>query len=187
MTVAWRSLAVGAVLVTTALTTSVPASHHPPATAAVKTVAPNHEPPPRATRSEHRKPLYRVRTSDIQPVKTKPVPPKPRPKPRPKPKPYDPYTDAPHTQRGAEQFAGSLPWPWPGIIHCESLRDESWRPSANSWARGLFQFLPSTWRSLGGTGDPADASWREQYRMAIKLRLRDGLASWDCAKILGYV
>lgn len=99
---------------------------------------------------------------------------------------YDPFTDAPHTQAGAEQFAASLPWPWPRIVHCESLRDGSWRVDAKSWARGLFQFLPSTWRSLGGYGDPAAASWREQFRMAVKLQHRDGLRSWDCARMLGY-
>jgi resuscitation-promoting factor RpfB len=50
----------------------------------------------------------------------------------------------------------------------------------------VFQFLPSTWASLGLTGDPAAATWRQQLDAAVRLRARDGLGAWDCARILGY-
>lgn len=82
-------------------------------------------------------------------------------------------------------FVDSLPQPWPRIVRCESLRDNSWHTYSRSMARGLFQFLRSTWRRMGGTGDPAAASWVEQYVMALKLERTEGLRSWDCARMLG--
>lgn len=99
---------------------------------------------------------------------------------------FDPFLDSPHTHAGLHAWLATLGWPWEGIGTCESLHDDSWRPGSSSWARGVFQFLPSTWRSLGLTGDPADASWVEQLHAARRLRARDGLAAWDCARILGY-
>jgi len=44
--------------------------------------------------------------------------------------------------------------------------------------RGMFQFLPSTWRSVGGTGDPAAASVAEQYKRARILYERSGPGQW---------
>jgi hypothetical protein len=99
---------------------------------------------------------------------------------------FDPFLDAPHTHAGLRAWLATLGWPWQGIGTCESLHDDSWRPASTSWARGVFQFLPSTWRSLGLTGDPAAASWRDQLHAARRLRARDGLRAWDCARILGY-
>jgi hypothetical protein len=83
------------------------------------------------------------------------------------------------------QRAEALPYPWRGIVRCESLRDESWRVGSSSRARGFFQFLRSTWRSLGLTGDPAAAPFSVQYSAARQLAARDGLGAWDCARILG--
>jgi hypothetical protein len=94
--------------------------------------------------------------------------------------------EPPHTTAGLRAFAASLGYPWQGIIICESLRDGSWRESSSSWARGIVQFLPSTWRSLGLRGDPAAASWAQQIAAARRLRARDGLGAWSCARILGY-
>ncbi len=99
-----------------------------------------------------------------------------RPRSRPVEKP-PPMTDL--------QKAEILPEPWRSIVRCESVRDRSWRMSAESRARGWFQFLPSTWRSLGLSGDPAAASFDEQYAAARELARRDGLRAWDCARILG--
>ena len=48
--------------------------------------------------------------------------------------------------------------------------------------RGKFQFDMSTWRSLGGTGDPAKASEAVQDRLALKLYRARGTAPWaNCA------
>lgn len=92
--------------------------------------------------------------------------------------------DFPHTRQGLLAFAASLPYPWGPIIRCESAGDGSWRVTSSSRARGILQFLPSTWRSLGLTGDPASYSWRYQYAAALKLRARDGISAWECARIL---
>ena len=48
--------------------------------------------------------------------------------------------------------------------------------------RGKFQFDLSTWRSLGGKGDPARASEATQDRLALKLYRARGTAPWaNCA------
>ena len=53
----------------------------------------------------------------------------------------------------------------------------SWHDTRNPISRGGMQFLPSTYRSVGGTGDPARASKREQLYRAWLLWNRDG-GSW---------
>jgi hypothetical protein len=83
------------------------------------------------------------------------------------------------------QRARSLPEPWRSIVRCESVRDGSWRVASPSRARGWFQFLPSTWRSLGLSGDPAAAPFSVQYSAARRLARRDGLRAWTCAHLLG--
>jgi transglycosylase-like protein len=85
------------------------------------------------------------------------------------------------------QRAHALPEPWRSIVRCESLRDGSWRVASPSHARGWFQFLPSTWRSLGMSGDAAMASFSTQYAAARRLAARDGLRAWDCARLLHFV
>jgi hypothetical protein len=48
--------------------------------------------------------------------------------------------------------------------------------------RGKYQFDLSTWRSIGGHGDPAAASEDEQDRLALKLYRKRGTAPWpNCA------
>jgi transglycosylase-like protein len=44
--------------------------------------------------------------------------------------------------------------------------------------RGKYQFSPSTWSSVGGSGDPAAASEAEQDRRAAMLYARTGASSW---------
>lgn len=44
--------------------------------------------------------------------------------------------------------------------------------------RGKYQFSRGTWRGLGGTGDPAEASEAEQDRLALKLYRQSGNAPW---------
>ena len=50
-----------------------------------------------------------------------------------------------------------------------------------------MQFAWSTWYSLGGHGDPADATPREQLRLAYHLWLRDGRSfrEWSTASLCG--
>jgi peptidoglycan hydrolase-like protein with peptidoglycan-binding domain len=44
--------------------------------------------------------------------------------------------------------------------------------------RGKYQFSLSTWRNLGGTGDPADAPEWQQDMLALKLYRLRGTAPW---------
>jgi hypothetical protein len=46
---------------------------------------------------------------------------------------------------------------------------------------GLFQFDYPTWASVGGHGDPRDASPEEQWRRAYALYLQRGWQPWECA------
>ncbi len=63
------------------------------------------------------------------------------------------------------------------IAECESGGDPT-AVSANGSFRGKYQFDLATWRTVGGTGDPAAASEEEQdQRAAILLRQR-GTAPW---------
>lgn len=97
------------------------------------------------------------------------------------------FDTAPHTHAGLVAWSKTLAWPWPTIIGCESLPDDSWREDSDSIARGPFQFLWSSWRLVGGTGDPAAASWREQYTRAKLLRKLQGIGAWACARITGII
>jgi uncharacterized protein YabE (DUF348 family) len=69
---------------------------------------------------------------------------------------------------------------WDGLAHCESTNNPR---AVNPTGRyfGLFQFDLSTWSSVGGTGNPIDASPEEQLLRAKKLYLARGLSPWACA------
>lgn len=61
---------------------------------------------------------------------------------------------------------------------CESGRDGSYAVNSSSGARGFYQFLIGTWRSVGGHGDPAAASLSEQTYRAVLLYRREGWRPW---------
>jgi Transglycosylase-like domain/Putative Flp pilus-assembly TadE/G-like len=46
---------------------------------------------------------------------------------------------------------------------------------------GLFQFDLPTWQSVGGHGNPMDASPEEQWARAVMLYQRRGVQPWECA------
>ena len=51
---------------------------------------------------------------------------------------------------------------------------------------GYFQFLPSTWRSVGGSGLPTDHSYATQVATAQRLQARSGWGQWpSCSRQLG--
>ncbi len=50
--------------------------------------------------------------------------------------------------------------------------------SAGGTYRGKYQFSFATWASVGGRGDPAQASEAEQDRRAAMLYARDGPGQW---------
>jgi len=63
------------------------------------------------------------------------------------------------------------------IAHCESRGDPT-AVSADGLYRGKYQFDLSTWQSLGGSGDPAQASEREQDHRARALAAERGSTPW---------
>ncbi|HEX8741635.1 MAG TPA: transglycosylase family protein [Thermoleophilaceae bacterium] len=67
------------------------------------------------------------------------------------------------------------------IAECESGGNPR-AVSRDGRYRGKFQFDLATWRSLGGKGDPAQASEALQDRLALKLYRARGTAPWaNCA------
>jgi hypothetical protein len=63
------------------------------------------------------------------------------------------------------------------VAMCESTNNTR-AVSPNGVYRGLFQFDLQTWRSVGGTGDPINATRGEQeYRAVLLLRSR-GTSPW---------
>ena len=67
------------------------------------------------------------------------------------------------------------------IAQCESGGDPK-AHSADGRYHGKYQFSHTTWRTVGGRGNPADASQAEQDRRAAALLRRDGTKPWpNCA------
>lgn len=66
------------------------------------------------------------------------------------------------------------------IAQCESGGDPT-AVGGGGLYRGKYQFLRSTWESVGGSGDPAKASEAEQDKRALILYRRSGTAPWGCA------
>jgi hypothetical protein len=89
------------------------------------------------------------------------------------------------TTRSSERGGGSasMSAAWRKLVECES----SGNPRAVNPAGyyGLFQFDLQTWRSVGGTGNPADASASEQYMRAKRLYAERGAQPWPvCGRFL---
>ena len=63
------------------------------------------------------------------------------------------------------------------IAQCESGGNPH-AVSADGTYRGKYQFTYQTWRSVGGTGDPAAAPEAEQDRRAAMLYSRSGSGNW---------
>lgn len=73
------------------------------------------------------------------------------------------------------------PGGWGAIIACESGGNARVQNSSST-ASGLFQFLDSTWRSVGGSGRAKDASVAEQYRRAEILYAQSGTTPWNASR-----
>lgn len=69
---------------------------------------------------------------------------------------------------------------WNKIIMCESGGNPRAVNPAGYY--GLYQFSLPTWRSVGGTGNPIDASPEEQTMRAKILQQRSGWGQWSCAR-----
>lgn len=69
--------------------------------------------------------------------------------------------------------------PLDAIAHCES----GGNPRATNGSHfGLFQFDMSTWRSVGGRGNPMNASPAEQHARARALLAQRGTQPWNASK-----
>lgn len=63
------------------------------------------------------------------------------------------------------------------IARCESGGDPS-AVGGGGLYRGKYQFTYETWASVGGSGDPATASEREQDKRAARLLAQSGTSPW---------
>lgn len=66
---------------------------------------------------------------------------------------------------------------WAALAQCESGGNPRAIGGGGKY-RGLYQFLLSTWHSVGGSGDPIDASPSEQTYRAQILYRRSGSGQW---------
>lgn len=66
---------------------------------------------------------------------------------------------------------------WGALAQCESGGNPRAIGGGGRY-RGLYQFMTSTWRSVGGVGDPINASPGEQTYRAQILYRRSGAGQW---------
>ncbi len=72
---------------------------------------------------------------------------------------------------------------WAALRQCESTN--TYDIDTGNGYYGAYQFDLSTWRSVGGSGSPADASPAEQDYRALYLYRMRGWSPWSCASIVG--
>lgn len=86
------------------------------------------------------------------------------------------------TENSTESGASSPSAQLARIAQCESGGDPA-AVSPDGQYRGKYQFARETWKSLGGTGDPAEAPEAEQDTRAAMLMERQGPSAWPvCSK-----
>jgi resuscitation-promoting factor RpfB len=88
-----------------------------------------------------------------------------------KPRPAPAATGVPNSTDGLN---------WAAVAKCESGGNPRAVNPAGYY--GLFQFSLPTWRSVGGTGNPIDASPEEQLMRAQMLYARSGPGQWGCSR-----
>ncbi len=72
---------------------------------------------------------------------------------------------------------------WQRLRQCES--GDNYSINTGNGYYGAYQFDLSTWRSVGGTGYPHQASPATQDALALKLWQARGWSPWACASIIG--
>ncbi|GAA2105246.1 MULTISPECIES: resuscitation-promoting factor [Brevibacterium] len=78
-----------------------------------------------------------------------------------------------------EEMLGGPGSRWHKIAKCESeFNPRAVNPNGHY---GLFQFKLATWQSVGGSGNPIDASPQEQFKRAKILQQKAGWGQWACA------
>lgn len=86
---------------------------------------------------------------------------------------------------GSAAISGDDASIWAAIAQCESGANPSINTGNGYY--GMYQFSLPTWRSVGGTGLPSEASAEEQTMRARMLQQRAGWGQWGCAYKLGLV
>ena len=86
-------------------------------------------------------------------------------------------TKAPAFSSGGSSTANS--GVWDRIARCES--GGNWSINTGNGYYGGLQFSLPTWRSVGGSGLPSQASKAEQISRANALQKRSGWGQWSCA------
>src|SRR4051794_36823896 len=72
---------------------------------------------------------------------------------------------------------------WASLRQCESSGD--YGIDTGNGYYGAYQFDLSTWRSVGGSGSPSNASATEQDYRALYLYRMRGWSPWSCASLVG--
>ena len=88
-----------------------------------------------------------------------------------------PSPDSPPAPQTSTPSTGGAPSHLQRIAQCESGGNPQ-AVSPGGQYRGKYQFDPSTWKAVGGSGDPAAAPEAEQDRRAAILYSRTGPSSW---------
>ncbi len=93
-----------------------------------------------------------------------------------------PVAPAPTTSSSSSSVGGDV---WAALAQCESGGNPR-AISSNGLYYGLYQFSLPTWRAMGGSGLPSDASAAEQTQRAKALQARSGWGQWPyCSSKLG--
>lgn len=72
---------------------------------------------------------------------------------------------------------------WDMLAQCET--NGNWAEDTGNGYYGGLQFAQSSWESVGGSGNPAEASREEQIMRGKLLQARSGWAAWGgCAEKL---
>lgn len=78
--------------------------------------------------------------------------------------------------------SGDLPGILASIKGCESSGNYANNDTGGNGHFGAYQFSLSTWASVGGSGNPADASPAEQDMRALILYNQDGTGPWTASE-----
>lgn len=101
--------------------------------------------------------------------------PAPAPQPQPQPQPAEQPDPAPVAPSNSV---------WDRLAQCES--SGNWSINTGNGYYGGLQFSLSSWRAVGGTGYPHQASKAEQINRAEKLQAIQGWGAWPaCTEKLG--
>lgn len=93
-------------------------------------------------------------------------------------------TQAAAPRKTASNFAVSNGSVWDAIAACEA--GGNWAINTGNGYYGGLQFSLSSWRGVGGTGLPSDASREEQISRGQMLQSRSGWGAWPaCSAKLG--